>query len=63
MKKTREYLAIVDTGTDYPEFSFYSDSRAGSKGNLADARRAMLSKWGNSARNNKIVQVQLKDWQ
>lgn len=62
MKKMREYLAQADSGSDFWEFTFYSESRAGSKKNFEDAKNAMIHKYGMSKRHNKITNIQLKDW-
>ena len=57
----RKYLAQVDSGSDFWEFEFSSDSRAGSRKNMEDARRVMLKKFGKSKRYNDIIKVQINE--
>lgn len=42
----RRYLASYDEGYDYGTFEFWSDHRANSKANLADAKRKAISTYG-----------------
>ena len=60
MKYEREYIAFCDDGHDYSEFTFYSFHRAGSKANLADAKRTQERRYGYKfATRNKIYKTQL----
>lgn len=51
----RKYRANYDTGHDYGSFEFYSCYRAGSKGNLEDAKREARKKFSKSMYNSMIV--------
>lgn len=42
----KRYIAYADNGRDYTEFFFYSDHRANSKANVADAVREYKRKHG-----------------
>lgn len=46
MKKERLYTAKADTGRDFITFIFFSEHRAGSKANFADALKEYKSNHG-----------------
>lgn len=56
----KTYLACWDDGHDYGEFEFYSDHRANSKANIADAIETAKRNYGRKrAYAMRIYQTQL----
>ena len=60
-QQSKKYLAYYDNGHDYGEFEFYSTHRAGSKGNLEDAKEEAESRYGKRARSMAIRGTQRWD--
>lgn len=57
----RRYIADTDDGHDYDVVRYESGHRAGTRGNLEDARAAARRKYGRAAHRWAVVSVMLAD--